>query len=713
MKVFKKALPLFMAALMVAPAIFAPVSVYAAELGDAEETETSEEESTVEDESKVQEDVTDDTPTVLAGGSSFEKSWDVGRNDPKEVVATYSDGVLTFTNEYTYDATSGAEELPNPGLMANSTLSEIKDFFNNNDIEGVKVVIGSGVQTVGANALSGCSAITAVQVTSGDFKRFEQGAFSGCSNLASLDMSNGTEVGQQAFANCTNLSSVVLSENTKEICASAFTGVGATTIDIPSSVTSIGEEAFSNSSIKAITGGENVKTVGARAFSGQTTMDVADSASDALKNYDWSGSGYNDINAGGVKQAIITFNTNGGDPIQAVTIAAGDKYTPPTPAYTGMTFEGWFTNSACTTAFVNDSVVEGNLTLYAKWHGDFVTVTIESNNGVASSTQQVAYGGKLTKPSDPAASGDKVFAGWFTDQACTKAFSFDTSLTSNITLYAKWVDATFYDVKFDTDGGSAVETQSIKAGALVTKPTDPTKTDYTFDGWYKTKEYKDKWDFDKDKVSGATTIYARFLSNKVTVKFNTNGGSAIASVVVDRGGKLTNPGNPTKDNSEFLGWYKDDGLTQEFIIDSESINDNMTLYAKWNQTAFTVKWESNGGSTLEPTTANPNALIAKPTDPIKAGYYLVGWCKDSDLKNQWNFDSDKVTADMTLYALWAVGDPATVDGANPGVTNTGAKAPQTGDTSSPLFHLFSGLTALCGAGGAGVAGYAKRKRRLF
>lgn len=93
---------------------------------------------------------------------------------------------------------------------------------------------------------------------------------------------------------------------------------------------------------------------------------------------------------------------------------------------------------------------------------------------------------------------------------------------------------------------------------------------------------------------------------------------------------------------------------------------------------------------------------------------MVGWCKDSDLKNQWNFDSDKVTADVTLYALWAVGDPNTVNNGNqPGVTNTGAKVPQTGDVSNPLFHLFAGISSFAGAGGVGGLLYTKKKRRLF
>lgn len=685
MKIFKKALPVLMAAMMIVPTL----SVHATELDET----------------------TGGTEPLAETTSSTGKSWNVGKNDPTEVVATYSNGVLTLENKYVYDADSGAEELPNPGLMKDDACGEINSYFASNEITGVRVVVGNGVQTIGENSFAGCFAISDLSITSSSFKEIKRGAFSNCANLTSVSINKGV-VNDNAFQG-SGVETLMLSDGVTEVKSGAFQGTSMTSINLPSSLKKIGDNAFADTKIESLTGGDGVTSVGNGAFSGAKKIDVATTASDAIKAYDWSGSGYTDINAGGIKQVIITYNTKGGNAIAPVTMNAGEALTPPTPTYSGMTFDGWFIDEAYTKPFADGTAVNENITLYAKWHGDYVTVTFETNNGVAATTQQVAYGGKVTKPSDPAPSGDKVFGGWFSDSACTKAFSFDTVLTADTTVYAKWGDATFYTVKFDVDGGSAIDNQSVRAGNTASRPSDPTKTDYTFDGWYKDNKWKDKWDFDKDKVNGDVTIYARFLSNKVTVKFDTRGGSSIASVVVDRGGKLTNPGNPTKDNSEFLGWYKEEECTNEFIIDSETVKDNMTLYAKWNQTAFTVKWESNGGSTIEPTTANPNALIAKPADPTKAGYYLVGWCKDSDLKNQWNFDSDKVTADITLYALWAPGDPAAVNGANPGVTNTGAKAPQTGDASNPLFHLFAAITGVGGAVSTGLAGYCKRKKRIF
>ena len=64
------------------------------------------------------------------------------------------------------------------------------------------------------------------------------------------------------------------------------------------------------------------------------------------------------------------------------------------------------------------------------------TVTFNTNGGSAVSEQKIETGNKATKPSDPSKT-DYKFIGWYTDEALTKEFSFDTAITSNITLYAK------------------------------------------------------------------------------------------------------------------------------------------------------------------------------------------------------------------------------------------------------------------------------------
>lgn len=68
-----------------------------------------------------------------------------------------------------------------------------------------------------------------------------------------------------------------------------------------------------------------------------------------------------------------------------------------------------------------------------------------------------------------------------------------------------------YLVQFNSNGGSVVPSQSVAAGAKVTEPDDPTKEDYTFDGWYSDLALTDAWTFATDTVSGDLMLYAKWV----------------------------------------------------------------------------------------------------------------------------------------------------------------------------------------------------------
>lgn len=84
--------------------------------------------------------------------------------------------------------------------------------------------------------------------------------------------------------------------------------------------------------------------------------------------------------------------------------------------------------------------------------------------------------------------------------------------------YSSWFDAvyqsttvaTYYTVTFDTDGGTAIPSQSVRSGQKATKPADPTKSTMTFGGWYKEDTFTTEFDFDTDTIDADTTIYAKF-----------------------------------------------------------------------------------------------------------------------------------------------------------------------------------------------------------
>ena len=67
----------------------------------------------------------------------------------------------------------------------------------------------------------------------------------------------------------------------------------------------------------------------------------------------------------------------------------------------------------------------------------------------------------------------------------------------------------------------------------------------------------------------------------------------------------------------------------------------------------TVRFETNGGTPIDPVTAIYGETIARPEDPVREGKTLVGWFRDIHLTEEWNFETDTVQGNMTLYAKWA------------------------------------------------------------
>lgn len=139
-----------------------------------------------------------------------------------------------------------------------------------------------------------------------------------------------------------------------------------------------------------------------------------------------------------------------------------------------------------------------------------------------------------------------------------------------------------YTVTFDTDGGSEVEAQSVKAGELVVKPEDPVKENSYFGGWFVSKSYEKEWNFDEDIVMADMTLFAKWIvqENACVISFETNGGAELNPVYVEKGETVSSLPTPEKEGFEFDAWYMDANLSVKFDM-SSAIVENLTLFAGW------------------------------------------------------------------------------------------------------------------------------------
>lgn len=298
-------------------------------------------------------------------------------------------------------------------------------------------------------------------------------------------------------------------------------------------------------------------------------------------------------------------------------------------------------------------------------------ISFETNGGSLIESQVVNEGEQVKKPIDPIKDG-YMFVEW-TYQGNT--YDFSLAVTLDLILTAKWIkleeNVKTFVVKFETDGGTTISNQIVEKGNKVEKPSDPVKDGFTFNGWMLNDEIYDfekiveeniilkaKWEEIKETNNNTPNnnnnsnnnddnTPAPPIKNKYTVTFNSNGGSSVASQTVEEGGKVTQPGIPTRSGHTFAGWTLN-GSAYNF---NTAVTGNITLVAKWTENVknkYIVTFNSNGGSSVASQTVEEGNKASKPSDPTRTGYTFGGWTLNGS-----NYDFNSVvTGNITLVAKW-------------------------------------------------------------
>ncbi len=183
----------------------------------------------------------------------------------------------------------------------------------------------------------------------------------------------------------------------------------------------------------------------------------------------------------GKKSYEVDFDLNGGESVIAIAtqkVKSGGLVLKPTdPTREGYTFAYWALDNE--EWIFETAKVSKKMTLVATWKIKEYTVSFDTLGGVpAIAAQKVAHGAKADEPARlPALEGNE-FLGWYLGG--TK-YDFETAVTKDITLVAKWG----VKVTFDADGGTpAPAEQALNRGDLAVKPADPTRPNATFLGWF-------------------------------------------------------------------------------------------------------------------------------------------------------------------------------------------------------------------------------------
>ncbi len=182
-------------------------------------------------------------------------------------------------------------------------------------------------------------------------------------------------------------------------------------------------------------------------------------------------------------------------------------------------------------------------------------------------------------------------------------------------------------IAFETNGGTAVAPIKEKSGTAITAPAAPSKTGYTFAGWYADKACTDAYTFTTMPATDMT-LYAKWSANSYTITFESNGGSAVAPITQNYNTTVTAPTAPAKTGCTFGGWYTDAALTKVFFFNTMPA-ENVTLYAKWNQLeGYTVTFCDHDGTVIKEIIVPIGGSVAAediPDAPEHDGYRFDGW----------------------------------------------------------------------------------------
>ena len=360
------------------------------------------------------------------------------------------------------------------------------------------------------------SAVTSVTIPD-SVTSIHDSAFAYCSSLTNISIPNSvTAIGSFAFEGCTKLESITLPSSLLTISEFLFYDCSQlTTIHIPDSVSSIRQYAFYNcGKLETIRIPVSVTSIGSYAFDDcPSSMTVTYSGSkkqwDAITKGSYNGVLENDLVCAKLE---ATFTADGTTFAQPQTIDRGGKFTEPAaPSKENHTFAGWYNGDEKFDFDADTTKAPNVLNLVAKWDINQYTVKFVSDYG-SFADQTIEHGGTITTDNltIPEVEG-YTFDGWYADEKHTTEFDFNTQITSDTKVYAKWT-ANDYEVRFITEHGDPPASQNVKYNGIADDPGTLSAEGYTFIGWYTDHTCTTEFKF-STPITGDTKVYAKWEKN--------------------------------------------------------------------------------------------------------------------------------------------------------------------------------------------------------
>ncbi len=167
-------------------------------------------------------------------------------------------------------------------------------------------------------------------------------------------------------------------------------------------------------------------------------------------------------------------------------------------------------------------------------------------------------------------------------------------------------------------------------------------------------------------------------SKEYTVTFDSRGGDVVEPIVILNGLTIEQP-TITKEGHTFEGWYtsldEGDTLDEIWVFSTNTVEEDLTLYANWTINQYSITFITNGGSEVDVITQDYGTVVIQPANPVKDEAEFTNWYLDEELTEKYVFTT-MPAQDITLYAKWSgnqvliVGAPEISGSFMPGFNNS-------------------------------------------
>ena len=360
---------------------------------------------------------------------------------------------------------------------------------------------------------------------------------------------------------------------------------------------------------------------------------------------------------------------DGSDALQGVTDGDGVARQPLAPTREGYTFAGWTYDAAGTDPVDFSKPLVGggdHATLFAQWdmvkEDNSIDVLYVANGGTFFDGNETLQGvtdgdGVARQPLAPSREG-YTFAGWTYDRDGKDPVDFSKPVQGggdHVTFYAQWTkdkgaDENVKDVLYFANGGVFFDGNETLQGVtdgdgVARQPLAPTREGYTFAGWTYDSKGTDPVDFSKPVQGGGdhVTFYAQWTKNETpavqTHKVNFYVDGSTTTVEVEDGKTVAQPGDPSVDGFNFVGWSSSKESFKKFDF-STPITEDTTVYAFFTaktpksdslkkddgkkQVAADKKDEAKKDAAALPTTGDPTFVVTSAAALTGAVAVAVG-----------------------------------------------------------------------------------------